>query len=314
MTKPGSFFRLSALIIAVLVILLPGSMKNAYADQVVSGKITAIGSVEHDWGFIDIYGGDLQHTFTLRNTGEQNLILKGAFTSCGCTEAKIILSDGSVSPDFGMSLVSDWIGIVKPGENFDVMVNFDPLTHGPDALGPVVRKIYVISSAPPDGSLSTKMPVIRDGTVTTMRVSGDIVSSDVFRNRGRQRNYMHKMGDFRFFEQEHDLGLLKQSQGIVKYEFPFVYDGTEPVTITGTPASCGCTAASVSKKTLKPGEEGVLKVEFDPNFHGEPGGKFFRTISILTDLPQTERVEVRVWVEIEKDLGDDAYKVKEHQE
>ena len=36
MTKPGSFFRLSALILSVLVILFAGSLKNASAEEIAA--------------------------------------------------------------------------------------------------------------------------------------------------------------------------------------------------------------------------------------------------------------------------------------
>ncbi len=312
MKKVGSLLRSLTLFVAALVFLVQGSLTMASASQVSSGKIVAVGGVEHDWGFIDIKGGNLKHRFTLLNTGKQDLILKGGFTSCGCTKVKFTLADGSVSPEFGMSLMSDWVGVVRPGESFDATATFDPLAHGPDALGPVVRKVYVVSSAPPDGRITTIMPIVRDGSVTTMQLSGNIVSPEEFRSSAGPKNYEYALGNFKFRETEHDLGRLKQSQGIVKFEFPFVYDGKEAATVTGTPTSCGCTTASVSVKTLKPGQEGVLMVEFDPNFHEEPAGKFFRTISILTDPPQKERAEVRVWAEIDKDLGHEAYKHKEH--
>ena len=65
---------------------------------------------------------------------------------------------------------------------------------------------------------------------------------------------------------------------------------------------------------LAPGEEGILTVEFDPNLHEEPEGKFFKTIAFLTDPVQEERVELRIWAQIDLDLGPDAYKLKGHKE
>ncbi|MDH5596485.1 MAG: rhodanese-like domain-containing protein, partial [Candidatus Peregrinibacteria bacterium] len=61
---------------------------------------------------------------------------------------------------------------------------------------------------------------------------------------------------------------------------------------------------------LQPGESGILTVEFDPNLHEEPEGKFFKTVTLLTEPALEERVDVAVWVEIDLDLGPEAFKLQ----
>jgi len=90
----------------------------------------------------------------------------------------------------------------------------------------------------------------------------------------------------------------------------FTYQGDTPITVTGTPTSCACTAASINKKLLSKNDSGVLTVTFNPNLHAEPEGRFFKTVTILTDPPLTEQPEVKIWIEINLDLGKDAYELK----
>lgn len=106
---------------------------------------------------------------------------------------------------------------------------------------------------------------------------------------------------------EYDFGVVKQSGGIVSMTFEIVNDGSEEVVITGTPASCSCTSASVDKTTLAPGERGELTVRFDPNYHYEDDGKFFRTVTVKSNSVGTAP-EAKIWVEVIYDLGKDKLK------
>lgn len=114
-----------------------------------------------------------------------------------------------------------------------------------------------------------------------------------------------------FNETEFDFGVIKQSGGKVKHDFRFTYDGGEPLRITGVPTSCACASASVDKTQFKDGDTGILTVKFNPNLHEEPEGKFFKTIALLTDPPLKETPEVKIWAEIDLDLGPEAFELKE---
>jgi hypothetical protein len=117
-------------------------------------------------------------------------------------------------------------------------------------------------------------------------------------------------------ETDFDFGVIKQSGGIVSHDFKFRYEGVEPVHVTSVPSSCACTTAEISKDDFLSGEEGVLTVLFDPNLHEEPLGRFFKTVTILTDpsVALGEEPEVKIWVEIDLDLGPHAYKLQEAHE
>lgn len=130
-------------------------------------------------------------------------------------------------------------------------------------------------------------------------------------NSSQGEVFSEATSDFVFTETEFDFGTIKQSGGVVTHDFPFTYTGTQPITVTGLPASCACTSGAIDKSELQTGDQGVLTVSFDPNLHAEPDGKFFKTVSVLTDPVVDEAPEVRIWVEIDLDLGPDAYKLKE---
>lgn len=88
---------------------------------------------------------------------------------------------------------------------------------------------------------------------------------------------------FSLVEKEFDFGKIKQSGPKVEHRFTITYNGEKPVKITGTPTSCACTTAKIDKTTLSKNESATLTVTFDPNLHEEPAGKFFKTVSVLTE-------------------------------
>lgn len=138
------------------------------------GHISTAESLTHDWGNINIRGGKVSHTFKFKNDDFQNLVLKGASTSCMCTVAAVALPDGSQSPTFGMhNNPTDWAYAVKPGEDFSVKVVFDPMAHGPDATGPIQRSVFLVTSSKADGEIAQTSP---KGTVTEIKVKGDVLS------------------------------------------------------------------------------------------------------------------------------------------
>lgn len=115
-----------------------------------------------------------------------------------------------------------------------------------------------------------------------------------------------------FDEQEFDFGVIKQSGGVVTHDFHFTYQGEGPLTILGTPGSCACTIGSVNTPLLQPGESGVLTVQFNPNLHAEPEGRFYKTVSILTEPAIEPLPEIKVWQQIELDLGEEAFELNQH--
>lgn len=82
------------------------------------------------------------------------------------------------------------------------------------------------------------------------------------------------------FDREHiDLGTLEE--GIeVSCKFTITNDGTEPLQVLKTYASCGCTTPSLKKKLLKPKETAVLDVVIDTSMKQ---GKITKTVDVSTN-------------------------------
>lgn len=115
---------------------------------------------------------------------------------------------------------------------------------------------------------------------------------------------------FQFEEAEYDFGILKQSEGIVSHDFKFTYTGDEVITVNSTPGSCACTTAEISQNEFQPGESGVLTVYFDPNLHAEPEGVFYKSVIIMTNPAIDPAPEVKVWQEMDLDLGEEFFKLQ----
>ena len=67
------------------------------------------------------------------------------------------------------------------------------------------------------------------------------------------------------FEKEvHDFGNLKQGEPAV-YEFTFTNTGNEPLIISNSRGSCGCTVPSWPREPIAPGKSAAIKVKYDSN-------------------------------------------------
>ena len=105
---------------------------------------------------------------------------------------------------------------------------------------------------------------------------------------------------------EYDLGKVKQSGGVVSRTFAVRNDGGKDAQVSEVLTSCSCTTAEIGKKIIKPGETADLKVIFDPNYHFEDEGRFFRTATIKYNGDSI--AEAKIYVEVDYDLGKDKLK------
>src|SRR5579862_5923061 len=74
--------------------------------------------------------------------------------------------------------------------------------------------------------------------------------------------------------------VIEGQQTAVKEAFPLKNSGSHPVTIIGVETSCGCTTATLDKKTYAVGESGEIDVVFDP---AERTGLQEKIVTITTD-------------------------------
>ena len=88
--------------------------------------------------------------------------------------------------------------------------------------------------------------------------------------------------------------------------FQFTNNGTEPLVIKSAKGSCGCTVPSYKKpdgsSEWKPGESGEIKVNYATNRIG----RFTKTITLSTNLPDNKPVILTITGEVlapEKESG-----------
>lgn len=114
---------------------LAGTKDQAIVAQTISDQ------THYDFGNISIRGGVVSYTFQIINNSAGDLKLSNISTSCMCTSA-VLEYDGRVSPRFGMHNNSAfWSETVAPSKTARLKVTFDPMAHGPNALGPVTRTV-----------------------------------------------------------------------------------------------------------------------------------------------------------------------------
>lgn len=96
----------------------------------------------------------------------------------------------------------------------------------------------------------------------------------------------------------HDFGRINTEDGVVSTTFEIENHGRGTLKIGEISTSCGCTSAEVDKTELEFNETANLTVNFDPNFHEEPGGQFKRSVFVKTNDPKLPEMQFDVSVEI----------------
>jgi len=86
--------------------------------------------------------------------------------------------------------------------------------------------------------------------------------------------------ELKFTEQNHDYGLIKEVDGPAEYQFEFTNTTQAPITITNVRASCGCTTPGWTREPVLPGENGFIKVVYNPR--NRPG-PFHKTLTVTTN-------------------------------
>jgi len=104
--------------------------------------------LSYDFGEVSVQSGEVRTSFTVKNNGNKDLVLKDMDTSCGCTEAAIVV-DGQEGPRFNMRMhrqePSDWSVLLTPGEEVELRVYYDPQVHL-TLRGDVTREVYLFGN------------------------------------------------------------------------------------------------------------------------------------------------------------------------
>jgi len=99
-----------------------------------------------DFGQVPIDKGHVKHNFDLSVSGKDPIEITKIYTSCMCTEARLIKANGQTFGPFGMPGHSGFgTTSVKllPSEKFKIEAEFDPAAHGPSGKGEIERKIIL---------------------------------------------------------------------------------------------------------------------------------------------------------------------------
>lgn len=138
------------IVITLIVIGTIGLMWWGSTTQKPTGASTGIASVLvtseklYDFGTISMKNGNVTKDFTVTNPGNTDIFVPSLVTSCMCTKALIVESDGSTKGPFGMpsmGYVPPANETIKAGENRTIRVVYDPNAHGPAGVGPIDRFI-----------------------------------------------------------------------------------------------------------------------------------------------------------------------------
>lgn len=142
----------AVIVMGALAVILVTKPAPAPAALVPAGSVGALvaEAATYDFGAVPINGGFVRRIYTVRNTGIEPLTINSMYTSCMCTTATMRMGGQSWGP-FGMP--GHGIGggrmsaTLAPGASAEVEAVFDPAAHGPAGVGPVMREIYLESSA-----------------------------------------------------------------------------------------------------------------------------------------------------------------------
>jgi hypothetical protein len=135
--------------IAVLVgvVYLGTKMAQTAVVEADQNVVMEVDEMDFSWGTIGINDGNVEKTFTIANSGSNTLKLYGVKTSCMCTTAQIITSEGA-SRIYKMHESSTEVMEIPAGETAEIRVIFDPLYHGPSGVGPVTRMVTINTNDP----------------------------------------------------------------------------------------------------------------------------------------------------------------------
>jgi len=140
-------FVVGTLVIIIGGVVLVNKTGNTAQLEMTQEAKAEVAEITHDWEEIDINGGKVTKVFKIKNTGSGTLKLANVATSCMCTTAQVSVNDKK-SPFFGMHSKSSWAGEVPAGGEAEVLVEFDPLFHGPNGVGGIIRQVSLETNDP----------------------------------------------------------------------------------------------------------------------------------------------------------------------
>lgn len=125
------------------------SLPGAPAGRTVASVLSA-SEPFYDFGTISMKDGNVTREFVVTNPTDRDVTIAAIVTSCMCTEAFLVRSDGSMKGPFGM----EGMGYIPPanetlqaGESRTIRVVYDPNAHGPAGVGRIDRFVTLTDKA-----------------------------------------------------------------------------------------------------------------------------------------------------------------------
>ncbi|MBI4037038.1 DUF1573 domain-containing protein [Candidatus Daviesbacteria bacterium] len=143
---------ITLLVLGGAVVLLGKSSSTstkASLEKIAGAKVEAK-ETSFDFKDVPYSGGNVEHAFPIKNSGDKDLKIANLVTSCMCTKVYMKTSKEK-SPEFGMKgheAASNWTGTLTPGEEGQVVAVFDPTAHGPQGVGPISRLVSFETNDP----------------------------------------------------------------------------------------------------------------------------------------------------------------------
>jgi|SRR3989344_835521 len=101
----------------------------------------------HDFGTISMKNGNVKAMFKVKNTTQETQMLSKLYTTCMCTQAKLLINGRSEGP-FGMpghGSAPSFQQKLEPNQEAEVEVIYDPNAHGPAGVGVIERSAILES-------------------------------------------------------------------------------------------------------------------------------------------------------------------------
>ncbi len=103
----------------------------------------ALTPANYDFGTISMKDGKVTKSFQVKNDLADPVKLAKIYTSCMCTEARIVI-DGKEYGSFGMpghGATKMLNQVLSAGQEAELLVTFDPNAHGPSGIGVIERSV-----------------------------------------------------------------------------------------------------------------------------------------------------------------------------
>lgn len=164
----------NALIILIVCIAIIGLFVWGYTNQ--KGTVGSVQGVDgsrttksllvapetlYDFGTISMKNGNVAKEFKVTNPTNNDITIATVFTSCMCTMAYIVETDGKTKGPFGMSgmgYIPPANEIVKAGESRVIRAVYNPNAHGPAGVGAIDR--FVILTDNSNGTLELEIKAL----------------------------------------------------------------------------------------------------------------------------------------------------------